>query len=146
MSTEQKAKDYAKNYPLVLADSNFMGPISVGNINEHNGRVIVNLCLVTAKSNPKNASISFPKEWSKATQFKPGDQVNVKIEQGYVKNIWLAKPESVKDAKRVSASKVNEEVGEAMENQAAEEVVDQTMNEVNQNTLVAAEEEDDKPF
>ena len=32
---------HAKNYPLVLADSNFMGPVTVGNIREYNGRRIV---------------------------------------------------------------------------------------------------------
>ena len=90
--SKQKAIEYAKNYPIVLRDSPFVGPITVGNIGTFNGRVIVNLCLRTVKSGETNATISFPIEWAKASRFQPGDQVNVKIEDGYVRNIWHARP------------------------------------------------------
>lgn len=137
--SKQKAIDYAKNYPLVLTDSNFMGPISVGNIGEYNGRKIINLCIRTAKSDPYNATISFPSDWKKAIMFKPGDQVNIKVEEGYVKNIWLAKPEAVRAAK-ISAAAVNQQVAEAMAEKAAEEAVRQVVAETIQSVPVKADE------
>jgi hypothetical protein len=97
--SKQKAIDYAQNYPMVQTDSSLMGPVTVANLGEYNGRAIINLCLRTAKSHPYNATISFPKDWKKASQFKPGDQVNVTIANGYVKNLWPAKAEPVRSVK-----------------------------------------------
>src|SRR5690349_9812753 len=143
MSTQseakQKAIEYAKNYPLVLADSNFMGPVTVGNIGEYNGRKIINLCIRTAKSDPYNATVSFPTDWKKAVMFKPGDQVNIKVEDGYVKNLWLAKPEPVRTSK-ISAAMVNQQVAEAMEQKAVEEAVKQVVAEATQSVPVNTEE------
>jgi hypothetical protein len=111
--SKQKAIDYAKHFPVVLKDSPYLGPVSVGNVGAHNGRTIINLCLRTAKSGERNATISFPSDWAKASQFQPGDQVNVKIEDGYVKNIWAAKPERIRHS--VSAAAVNQQITEAIE-------------------------------
>lgn len=126
--SKQKAIEYARNYPLVQADSPFLGPVTVGNIGEYQGRSIINLCIRTAKSDPYNATISFPSDWKKASQFKPGDQVNVKVEDGYVKNIWLARPEPILTSK-ISAAAVNQQVAQAMEQIAAEEAVKQVVAE-----------------
>jgi hypothetical protein len=126
--TKQKAIEYAKNYPLVLTDSNFMGPVTVGNVGEFNGRSIINLCIRTANSDPYNATISFPSDWRKASMFKPGDQVNIQIQDGYVKNLWFARPESIRPAK-ISAAVVNQQVADAMAEQAAEEAVKQVVEE-----------------
>lgn len=136
---KQKAVEYAKNYPLVLADSNFMGPVTVGNIGEYNGRRIVNLCIRTTKSDPSNATISFPLAWKKASQFKPGDQVNIKVEDGFVKNIWLARPEPIRTAK-ISAAVVNQQVAEAMEQQAVEQAVKQVVAEATKSVPANSEE------
>lgn len=132
--SKQKAIDYARNYPLVQADSTFMGPVTVGNIGEHNGRAILNLCIRTAKSDPFNATISFPSDWKKASMFKPGDQVNIKVEDGYVKNIWLARPEPIRVTK-VSAAAVNQQVGEALVEMAAEDAVRAVVSEANKSVL-----------
>jgi hypothetical protein len=137
--SKQKAIDYAKNYPLVQADSPFLGPVSVGNIGEYQGRSIINLCIRTAKSDPYNATISFPSDWKKASQFKPGDQVNIKVEDGYVKNIWPARPEPVRTA-RISAAVVNQQVAQAMEEKAAEEAVKQVVAEATKSVPVNTEE------
>ena len=137
--TKQKAIEYAKNYPLVVTDSNFMWPVTVGNLGEHNGRKIINLCLRTAKSDPYNATISFPSEWKKASIFKPGDQVNIKVEEGYVKNIWLARPEAIR-ATRISAAVVNQQVAEAMEEKAADKAVKQIVAEAIRSVPASAEE------
>lgn len=139
--TKQKAIDYAKNYPLVLADSNLIGPVTVGNIGEYNGRTIINLCLRTAKSDPFNATISFPSDWKKAAMFKTGDQVNIQIADGYVRNIWLARPEPIR---RVSAAAVNQQVAEAMTEKAAEEAVKQVVAEAS--NPVPADSIDAPPF
>jgi hypothetical protein len=144
IEAKQKAIDYAKNYPLVLTDSPFTGPVSVGNIGEFDGRVIINLCLRTAKSEPVNATISFPNDWRKATIFKPGDQVNVKIENGYVKNLWHAKAEPVRTGK-ISAATVNQQVAEAMDEKAAEEAVEEVIAETSQPTT-PANQADERPF
>lgn len=60
--------------------------------------------------------------------FKPGDQVNIKVEDGFVKNIWLARPEPVRTSK-ISAAEVNKQVAEAMEQQAASQGVGQVVAE-----------------
>jgi len=73
--------------------------VTVANLGEYNGRAIINLCLRTVKSHPYNATISFPKDWKKASQFKPGDQVVVAIANGYVKNLLPAKAEPVRSVK-----------------------------------------------
>lgn len=127
---------------MVQADSNLMGPVTVGNIGEYNGRRIINLCIRTTKSDPSNATISFPLDWKKASMFKPGDQVNIKVEDGYVKNIWLARPEPIRVAK-VSAAVVNQQVAEAMEQQAIEQAVKQVVAEANQPVPVNSQ---DTPF
>lgn len=119
--SKQKAIEFARNYPVVLKDSPFLGPVSIANVGSYNGRVIVNLCLRTARSGENNASISFPQEWSKASKFQAGDVVNVKIEDGYIKNIWHARPEPVR-AHSISAAVVNQQVAEAIENQHSEAV------------------------
>jgi hypothetical protein len=128
-----KAIDYAKNYPLVTKDSPLMGPVTVGNVGEFNGRVIINLCLRTAKSNPYNAAISFPKDWSKASQFKPGDQVNIRIHDGFVQNIWIAKPEPLRTG-TISAAAVNQQVTDAVKELrgAIPAVVEEKASEVTQ--------------
>ena len=138
--TKQKAIEYARNYPLVLADSNLMGPVTVGNIGEYKGRSIINLCLRTVRSNPYNATISFPADWKKASMFKPGDQVNIQIEGGYVRNIWFARPESVR-AGKISAALVNQQVAAAMEQKAAVKTV-----VAEATTSVPAQADDQRPF
>lgn len=137
MSTEskQKAIEYAKNYPLVQNDSSLLGPVSVGNIGRHDDRVIINLCIRTTKSNPLNATISFPADWKKASQFKPGDQVNVKIESGYVRNIWAAKPEILRTSKTLSIG----EILTASEEIAADNAVKSVMEEVSQQVVTTEE-------
>jgi hypothetical protein len=113
----------------VLKDSPFLGPVSIANVGAYNGRVIVNLCLRTAKSGENNASISFPQEWSKASKFQAGDVVNVKIEDGYIRNIWHARPEPVR-AHNISAAAVNEHIAEAIQNQHSEAVAQSAEAEV----------------
>lgn len=148
---ELQAIAYAKNYPHVVVDTPMMGPFSVGNINEYNGRVIINVCVRTEKSHPRNATISYPKDWPKASQFKPGDQVNIAIEKGLIKRMWHAKAEPVRTVKVtkpiVSAAAVNEEVGQVMEELEAEESVDEIVKEAFE--LVPQEADantDDLPF
>jgi hypothetical protein len=139
LESKQKAIEYAKNYPLVVTDSNFMGPVTVGNIGEYNDRSIINLCLRTARSNPYNATISFPADWRKASMFKPGDQVNIRLENGYVKNIWIAKPESVRTGK-ISAAVVNQQVAEAIAEHAVEEAMKQVVAETTKSVPSNTEE------
>lgn len=152
MSSEakQKAIDYAKTYPLVEKDTPLMGPVTVGNVSEHNGRTIVNLCLRTKKSDPMNAVISFPNDWVKAKQFKKGDQVNFQIQDGYVKNIWSAKPEVVpsKAKPAVSAARVNEDLKRMEQDIEADKVVKTLVAETEQNQVLetVAPEADDRPF
>lgn len=153
MSSEakQKAIDYAKTYPLVEKDTPLMGPVTVGNVSEHNGRTIVNLCLRTKKSDPMNAVISFPNDWAKAKQFKKGDQVNFQIQDGYVKNIWSAKPEVVpsKAKPAVSSARVNEDMKKFEDQMNAEKAVETLVAETQQNKVleeVTASDIDEKPF
>jgi hypothetical protein len=122
VATESKQAQYAKNYPLVDRDTKAegMGPITVGNIGEYNGRTIINLCLRTKRTEERgggNATISFPSDWPKASAFRPGDMVNVIITDGYVKKIWHVRPEAAPSVatKRVSLDAVNTAVAEAIQ-------------------------------
>lgn len=90
MSAKERAMEYAKNFPLVSGDGLF-GPVPISNVTDYNDRVIINLCLKTRKTSPRNASISYPKEWNKAGRFKAGDLVNAQITDGYIRKIWPAK-------------------------------------------------------
>ncbi|MEJ1242480.1 hypothetical protein WBG78_30305 [Chryseolinea sp. T2] len=74
-TAKERAIEYAKNYPVANTDSGLFGPVSVSNIGSFNDRTMINLCLKTAKSSPRNASISFPSDWSKAKRFRGGDLV-----------------------------------------------------------------------
>jgi len=111
MNTEQKEKaiDFARNYHLVSQDGNY-GGITVGNITEYNGRVIINLCLRTAKTNPLNATISYPRDWPIASRFKTSDIVDVIVSNGYVEKIKLTRFMPI--GKRLSAAGVNQAIAD----------------------------------
>ena len=49
------------------------------------------------KTGDRNALISYPSEWYKykAFPFKPGDQINILIEDGYIRKAYQAKKKSV---------------------------------------------------
>lgn len=116
--TERTPQEFATNYPVIKTDG-FFGPISVGNIVEYNSRIMMNLCIKTNKTGDRNAVSSYPSEWY---QFKPfpfrcGDQVNVLIQDGYVKKVFKAKPTAVST---ISAAVINQEVAEARNKIAAD--------------------------
>lgn len=127
--TNKSASDFAKNYLVFLHDTTLAGPVTVGNVTQidANGksRTIVNLCLRTAKSGDKNASVSFPSDWSKATRFAKGDQVNIRIEGGYVKDIYAAKPEPIR---KMSAATVDSEIKEEISKESTEQAIDDLLN------------------
>lgn len=101
MTAQEKAIMYAKNYPTINSQAGLFGPVAVSNLSGFNGRVIINLAMKTARSAPKNACISFPAQWSNASRFRPGDLVNVFVEDGYVRKIWPAKPTALATAKAI---------------------------------------------
>ncbi len=112
-NTNRTPEDYAKNYPTVKGTGVF-GPVSVGNVGEYNGRVIINLCVKTTRSGDKNATISFPKDWAKAHRFQSGDKVNFEIgPDGYIKDIFHVKAQSVSSKSSVSAAEVNSQAQQA---------------------------------
>lgn len=135
-------EEFAANYAVITSDG-FFGPVSVGNINEYNGRIIMNLCVKTVKSQEKNAAISFPQDWysHKPFPFATGDQVNILIEEGFVRKAYRAK---AKPVSTVSAVAVNKAVGEAVANIQAEQAVKEAMKEIAQS--VPAEARTDQPF
>jgi hypothetical protein len=104
MENKKSNEEYAKNYPTVQQDGYF-GPITVGNNGEYDGRDLINLCVKTVKSGDRNAVASFPKGWGKARLFTPGDQVNVVIEDGFVKKMLSFKNKGIK---LVTTSSVND--------------------------------------
>lgn len=55
-------EEFSKNYKRANQDGIF-GPVAVGNINEFQGRMIINLCMKTVRSGEKNASYSQPSDW-----------------------------------------------------------------------------------
>ena len=125
MENKKTSEDYAKNYGVIKSDG-FYGPFSVGNISEYDDRDIINICVKTLKSGDRNAMISYPKSWGKASVYAPGDQVNLIVEQGFIKKISHAKPRTIS----FSAASVNREVTAAGEQAQAESAVDQILKEV----------------
>jgi hypothetical protein len=124
-----KAAEYAKNYPYVAKDG-FYGPVAISSIREYDDRHIVNLCVRTSKSNPANASISFPTEWKKHEKFSPTQLVNFVIENGYISKIYPTKAEIV--GKGVSAAKVNEQIDQAVKEEAkASNIVQDALASIN---------------
>ena len=144
MNAEQieRSIEYAKNYPVVLTDQPMgVGPITVGNIGTYpkegtNQRTIINLCLRTAKTGERNASISAPVEFGWASKYQAGDKVNVIIEGGYAKKIWHVRSASI------SAVKVNAQATEMVVEQNASDTVTELLKAVDrQEDMLASEEE-----
>lgn len=113
MNTVEKRtpQEFAKNYPLAPKDGRYPN-IAVGNITEHNGRYIVNLCLKTVRSNVTGVGtqMSFPIGWG--LKVKTGQHMDVLIEDGYVKK--LLTPMLSKTISVIEAS--NEAVVDSMPN------------------------------
>lgn len=129
MSTQKRTpEEIAANYPLVQ-DTPYGGPVRVTNVTKFKKdgsgeRVIINLAIRTSGSGKRNASYSCPADWAKASKFRAGDLVFVKIEGGYVKNIYEARPESLQ---RISAASVLNEVKKATEEQEASNAVNELL-------------------
>lgn len=142
--SKARAAEFAKNYPMV-SDDGLWAAITVGNIGEYKDRDIVNLCLRTPKSGANNASISYPKIWNKAKNFRSGMLVDVQIVDGFIKKITPSVAKAV-TTKKVSAAEVNKQVGHAMEEQEAEEATQDVVNEALSDVPASEVLTDDKPF
>lgn len=119
--------EYAANYPTITTDGLY-GPLSVANINSFNGRILMNVCCKTTRSGDRNAVISYPESWFKDRPFphRPGDQINILVEDGYIKKAFAAKAKSVTS---ISAATVNKQVAEEIEKIQAEKSVEKPKEE-----------------
>src|SRR5690606_2640280 len=137
MSTQKRTpEEIAANYPLVQ-DTPYGGPVRVTNVTKftkdaNNERVMIYLTIRTSGSGKRNAHYSCPADWAKASKFRAGDLCFVKIEGGYVKNIYEAKAENLQ---KISAGSVLNEVKKATEEQTASDAVNELLEaEVEQTT------------
>ncbi len=104
-STKRSAQEFAANYKVITKDG-FYGPVTVGNIVPHNGKILINLNVKTLKSGDRGAVHSQPQSWyeKKAFPYATGDQVNIVVKNGYVDKISLAKAEVLGSTYAKSAS------------------------------------------
>ena len=105
-------EEFARNYKRANQDGIF-GPVAIGNINEHAGRIIINLCMKTIRSGERNATYSQPADWK--VKFGTGEYVNVLVQNGYVSKIMpiVAKPLTSEVAKAIQESMEHESMSEA---------------------------------
>lgn len=131
MSTVSQNKktpqEYAANYPVIHVDG-YYGPLSVGNVTPFNTRILVNVCCKTTRSGDKNAVISYPESWFKDRPFpfRPGDQINILVEDGYIKKAFAAKAKSVSS---ISFGTINKEVADAIDKIQEEKSVEKPKEE-----------------
>ena len=52
-NTKRTPEEFAANYDIAKSDGSYN--VTIGNVNEFDGKIFVNLCLKTAKSGAKNA-------------------------------------------------------------------------------------------
>ena len=107
-------EEFAKNYKRASQDGVF-GPVAVGNINEFNGRYIINLCMKTVRSGDKNATYSHPVDWK--LKVATGDYVNVLVQDGYVTKLMPITPKTLSSevARSIEGTMVKQETSRGEE-------------------------------
>jgi hypothetical protein len=102
-------EEFAKNYKRANQDGIY-GPIAIGNINEYQGRMIINLCMKTVRSGERNATYSQPVDWK--LKFATGEFVNVLVQNGYIAKLMPISPKSLTSgvAKAIEEASAGQEV------------------------------------
>lgn len=136
--------EYNANWP-VLSEAINQGPVTVLSINhsQSNDRFICNLrAMIPSVKDGEliEANLSWPSSFGQHLKFKAGDRVTVDVEGGYIKRI--SQLAVVPLQKRVSAVKVNAQVGEAKELETAGKAVTEALKDA----PVVKEQKADMPF
>jgi hypothetical protein len=123
-------EEFARNYKVATQDGIY-GPVAVGNINEYDGRLIINLCMKTIRSGERNATYSQPVDWR--LKAGTGEYVNVLVQNGYVTKIMPIVPKSLSSevAKSIEYASMGEAavksaqeiISEAAKSETKEELV-----------------------